>query len=211
MNNMLQGVFEDVLVGNKDEVENGVILALETCIPADEILNKSLIAAMTEVGKRFENGDLYIPEMLISARAMQAGLAILKPHLLAGEVTVTGKVIIGTVKSDLHDIGKILVAMMLEGVGFQVIDLGTNVAPEKFVEGIQTYNPDIVAMSALLTTTMQNMKATIDAIEKANLRDRVKIIIGGAPVTDDFAMQISADGFAPDASRATSLAKSLVV
>ena len=148
--------------------------------------------------------------MLISARAMKAGLEILKPLLVDADIKPTGKVSIGTVKGDLHDIGKNLVAMMLEGAGFEIIDLGTDVSPEAYIESIKNDNVDIVGMSALLTTTMPNMETTIQAISEAGLRKDVKIIIGGAPVTEDYAIKIGADGFAPDASQAASLAKSLV-
>ena len=169
-----------------------------------------MIAAMKEVGRLFEEGDYFVPEMLIAARAMQAGMALLKPHLLSSEVKSAGRVAIGTVKGDLHDIGKNLVALMLEGAGFEVIDLGVDVPPEKFVDAITNSGADIVAFSALLTTTMPNMKVTIDAIQAAGLRDKVKVIIGGAPVTQAYADQIGADGYSADASRAVSLAKSLM-
>jgi len=169
-----------------------------------------MIAAMKEVGKRFEEGEYFVPEMLISARAMQSGLTLLKPSLANTGVKAAGKVVIGTVKGDLHDIGKNLVALMLEGAGFEVKDLGVDIAPEKFVQAIETENANIVALSALLTTTMSNMKATVDAIQQAGMRERVKIMIGGAPVTQDYANQIGADGFAADASRAVSMAHSLL-
>ena len=206
----LISVYEGVINGKKIEVENRVKEALEEGVPPEKILNKGLISAMGEVGRLFECGEFYIPEMLIAARAMQAGLTILKPHLVEQGVRMVGKVIIGTVKGDLHDIGKNLVAMMLEGAGFEIVDLGTNVSPEKFAESIQEHNPHLLGMSALLTTTMQNIEATIETIERMNLRNLVKIIVGGAPVTDDFASKIGADGYAPDASRAVTLAKSLI-
>jgi 5-methyltetrahydrofolate--homocysteine methyltransferase len=148
--------------------------------------------------------------MLISARAMQSGLAVLRPHLAKADIKAAGTVVAGTVKGDLHDIGKNLVCMMLEGSGFEIRDLGTDVSPEKFVEAVRAGGVDLVALSALLTTTMPNMKATIDALNAAGLRENVKVMIGGAPVTDSYAQQIGADGFAPDASRAVALAKSLV-
>lgn len=165
---------------------------------------------MAEVGRRFEEGDYFVPELLIAAHAMQAGLASLKPHLQQGELKAAGTVVIGTVKGDLHDIGKNLVAMMLEGAGFEVIDLGADVPPEKFVDAVRTNGAQIVAMSALLTTTMPNMKATLDALQAAGIRQQVKVMVGGAPVTDSYASQIGADGFAPDASRAVHLARSLL-
>jgi 5-methyltetrahydrofolate--homocysteine methyltransferase len=165
---------------------------------------------MTEVGRRFEEGEYFVPEMLISARAMQSGLAILKPLLVASEVAATGKVVIGTVKGDLHDIGKNLVGMMLEGAGFELVDLGTDIGPEQFVQAVRDHQPDLLGMSALLTTTMPSMKTTVDALVEAGVRDRVKVIVGGAPVTQEYATGIGADGFAVDASRAATLAKALV-
>jgi 5-methyltetrahydrofolate--homocysteine methyltransferase len=164
---------------------------------------------MAEVGARFERGEFYVPEMLVAARAMQAGLAVLKPHLAEGGVQMRGKVVIGTVKGDLHDIGKNLVAMMLEGAGFEVIDLGTDVAPEKFAAAVREHKPSLVGMSALLTTTMKAMQPTIEAIEDIGLRTQVKVLVGGAPITEDFAKSIGADGYAADASRAVAIAKSL--
>jgi 5-methyltetrahydrofolate--homocysteine methyltransferase len=163
---------------------------------------------MDEVGRRFEEGDFFVPEMLIAARAMQAGLRLLKPHLVAGESKTAGKVAIGTVKGDLHDIGKNLVAMMLEGAGFEVRDLGVDVAPDVFVRAAQE-GVQIIGMSALLTTTMGQMSTTIEALKAAGLRDRVKIMIGGAPVTQDYANQIGADAFASDASSAVRTARAL--
>jgi 5-methyltetrahydrofolate--homocysteine methyltransferase len=165
---------------------------------------------MNHVGKMFEEGEFFIPEMLIAARAMQAGLAVLKPHLMQADVKATGRVVAGTVKGDLHDIGKNLVCMLLEGAGFEIIDLGTDVVPEKFVEVVKEGKADIVALSALLTTTMPNMKVTIEALKNAGVREKAKVIIGGAPLTQAYADQIGADGYAPDASRAVALAKSLM-
>jgi 5-methyltetrahydrofolate--homocysteine methyltransferase len=165
---------------------------------------------MGEVGRLFEAGEYYVPEMLISARAMQAGLGLLKPLLVDSDIKPTGNVVIGTVKGDLHDIGKNLVGMMLEGAGFEINDLGTDVTPENFISVINEGDVDILAMSALLTTTMPMMETTIKAVDEAGLRNAVKIIIGGAPVTNEYAEKIGADGFAPDASQAASLAKSLV-
>jgi 5-methyltetrahydrofolate--homocysteine methyltransferase len=165
---------------------------------------------MTEVGKKFEEGEYFVPEMLISARAMQSGLAILKPLLVASDVRATGKVVIGTVKGDLHDIGKNLVGMMLEGAGFELIDLGTDVRAEQFVTAVRENAPDLVAMSALLTTTMPAMKSTVEALVEAGVRHQVKVIVGGAPVTGEYAAKIGADGYAADASRAAALATRLV-
>lgn len=169
-----------------------------------------MIAAMREVGVRFEAGDYYVPAMLIAARAMQGGMMILKPYLQQTNRRSSGKVVIGTVKGDLHDIGKNLVALMLEGAGFEIKDLGVDGQIEEFIRGAQEEMPDIVVMSALLTTTMQMMKQAIDAFAAAGLRDRVKFIIAGAPVTETSASLIGADGFSRDASRAVNLALSLI-
>jgi len=209
MEALIQKMQENVINGQRAEVETLVRQAMEANIPPDEILNSGLIAAMKEVGARFEAGDFYVPEMLIAARAMQAGLAILKPHLVQSGVEAVGKVVIGTVKGDLHDIGKNLVAMMLEGAGFEIIDLGTDAAPDKFVSAVKESNAKVVGMSALLTTTMSNMKLIIAGLKEAGLRDSVKVMVGGAPVTETFAKEIGADGYAPDASRAVALAQRL--
>jgi 5-methyltetrahydrofolate--homocysteine methyltransferase len=167
----------------------------------DTILNDGLIAAMKQVGELFEQGEYFVPEMLVSARAMSAALQVLKPFLVQQGVKPIGKVAIGTVKGDLHDIGKNLVAMMLEGSGYEIMDLGCDVGPDKFIQAVQN-GASVVAMSALLTTTMANMKGIIDAIKNAGLRDKVKIIVGGAPLTDTYASEIGADAYSPDASSA---------
>jgi len=205
----LEDIYQNVIDGQAPAVEAGVKAALAEGIKPDVILTKALIAAMDEVGSRFEAGDFFVPEMLIAARAMQAGLALLKPHLADADVKSAGKVAIGTVKGDLHDIGKNLVAMMLEGAGFEVIDLGVDVAPDAFVKAVQN-GAQVVGMSALLTTTMSNMQRTIDTLVSAGVRDQVKVIVGGAPVTEDFAKKIGADAFAPDASSATRMVRQLV-
>ena len=210
MDERLQKIYDSVLNGEMDEVTAHVQAALDAKIDPGIILNGGMISAMQEVGRLFEEGEYFVPEMLISARAMQTGLALLKPHLVQANVQSSGKVVVGTVKGDLHDIGKNLVAMMLEGAAFEIIDLGTDVSPEKFVEAVKAHQPAVVGLSALLTTTMPNMKTTIEALKTAGLRDRVKVIIGGAPVTAAYARDIGADGFAPDASRAVALTKSLV-
>jgi 5-methyltetrahydrofolate--homocysteine methyltransferase len=202
-------IFDNVIEGAAPAVEAGVKQALAEGIGADVILKEALIAAMDEVGKQYEEGDIFVPEMLIAARAMQAGLALLKPHLVGGANESAGKVAIGTVKGDLHDIGKNLVAMMLEGAGFEIIDLGVDVPPQAFVDAVGK-GATVIGMSALLTTTMSNMGVTIEALKAAGLRDKVKVMIGGAPVTQDFATQIGADGFAPDASSATRVARELL-
>jgi 5-methyltetrahydrofolate--homocysteine methyltransferase len=206
----LEKIFEGILDGNANLVVAEVQKALDAGIGAADILNKGMIAAMGEVGRLFEEGEYFVPEMLIAARAMQKGLEILKPYLAEADVQSSGKVAIGTVKGDLHDIGKNLVSMMLEGAAFEVIDLGTDVSPGRFIQAVKENGAQIIAMSALLTTTMPNMKNTIEALKEAGLRDKVKVMIGGAPVTQNYADQIGADGFAEDASRAVAKAKSLL-
>lgn len=205
----LEQIYQNVIDGQAPSVEAGVRAALQAGISANDILNQSLIAAMDEVGQRFEAGDFFVPEMLIAARAMQAGLQLLKPHLIESGIKAAGKVAIGTVKGDLHDIGKNLVAMMLEGAGFEVKDLGTDVSPDAFVQAARD-GAHIIGMSALLTTTMVNMQQTINALQSAGLRGQVKVVIGGAPVTDAYAQQIGADAFAPDASSATRVVRQLL-
>jgi 5-methyltetrahydrofolate--homocysteine methyltransferase len=205
----LKQLTQFVIEGNASEVEAGVQSALAADIHPNTILHEALIPAMDEVGRRFEEGDFFVPEMLIAARAMQAGLRILKPHLVSAETRSAGTVAIGTVKGDLHDIGKNLVAMMLEGGGFEVRDLGVDIAPDAFVKAAQE-GVQILCMSALLTTTMSNMSVTIDALKAAGLRDRVKVMIGGAPVTQDYANKIGADAYAPDASSAVRAARELM-
>ena len=203
-------IYKAVLDGNTREVRVGVEAALKEKITADEIMQNGPIAAMKEVGRLFEEGEFFVPEMLISARAMQSALVLLKPFLAASGAKAAGRVAIGTVQGDLHDIGKNLVGMMLEGAGFEVIDLGTDVQPENFVDAVETKHADIIALSALLTTTMPKMQETIDALKAASLRDKVKVIIGGAPVTETYAQQIGADGYGPDASAASRLATKLM-
>jgi 5-methyltetrahydrofolate--homocysteine methyltransferase len=204
-----QEIYQAVLEGDLELTKEKVQAALSSGLTASDILQNGLIAAMGEVGRLFEEGDCFVPEMLVSARAMQAGLEILKPLLAQAGIEPVGKAIVGTVKGDLHDIGKNLVAMMLEGAGFKVVDLGVDVPVEKFVSALQE-GADILGLSALLTTTMPSMENTIKAIEAAGLRNRIKIIIGGAPVTAEYARQISADGFASDAGQAVTVAKSLI-
>lgn len=210
MDEKLKAIFDGIVEGDNASVSQKVQEALAAGVGASSILNDALIPGMAEVGRLFEEGEYFVPEMLISARAMKGAMAFLKPHLQAGDVKFSGKVVIGTVKGDLHDIGKNLVSLMLEGAGFQVQDIGSDVTAEKFVESVKANDANIVAMSALLTTTMVNMKGAITALEEAGLRDKVKIMVGGAPVTEAFAKQIGADGYAPDASRAVAVAKSLV-
>jgi 5-methyltetrahydrofolate--homocysteine methyltransferase len=209
MNEKLTQVYQAVLNGEMHDTGPKVQEAIDAGLSADEILNNGLIAAMGEVGRLFEEGEYFVPEMLIAAKSMQSGLNLLRPLLVESGIKPKGKVVMGTVKGDLHDIGKNLVSMMLEGAGYEVEDLGTDVAPETFVEALQA-GADIVGLSALLTTTMPSMESTIKAIEEAGVRDQVKIIVGGAPVTQEYADQIGADGFAADASRAAALANSLI-
>jgi len=210
MEAVLQKIYDNVMNGQAGAVEAGVQDALQAGIEAAVILNEGMIAAMAEVGRLFEEGEYFVPEMLIAARAMQAGLAVLKPQLIESDVQSTGRVVIGTVKGDLHDIGKNLVAMMLEGAGFEIFDLGTDVSPERYVQAARETDAHIVAMSALLTTTMPAMESTIAALQEAGLREQVRVMVGGAPITQDYANRIGADGFAPDASRAVTAAKALV-
>jgi len=210
MNKNLAAIYQSVVEGESSQTAKKVQEALDEGINAEVILNEGMVSAMSEVGRLFEQGEYFVPEMLISARAMQEGLSVLKPALAKAEVRSTGKVVIGTVNGDLHDIGKNLVGMMLEGAAFEVIDLGTDVPPERFVEAIKTNGAQIVAISALLTTTMNNMKGVIQAICDAGLRKNVKIIVGGAPLSAEFAQSIGADGYSADASKAVALAKSLI-
>jgi 5-methyltetrahydrofolate--homocysteine methyltransferase len=206
----ITAIKQAVIDGNMETTQVNVQAGLDSGISAQKILQEALIPAMDEVGSLFEAGELFVPEMLIAARAMKAGLLILKPFLVESGVKPLGKVVIGSVQGDLHDIGKNLVSMMLEGAGFEINNLGTDVSAEQFISAIED-GADIVGLSALLTTTMTNMEIIIKSIEEAGLRSKVKIIVGGAPVTDEFAVQIGADGYAPDASKATTLAKSLLL
>ena len=210
MDPVLQQIFDAILNGDTGAVPGLVQQALDGGSAPETILNQAMIGAMTEVGRLFEDGEYFIPEMLVSARAMQSGLAVLKPHLAGSSLTSSGTVVAGTVKGDMHDIGKNLVSMMLEGAAFKIVDLGAGVSPEKFVEAARAHDAQIVAMSALLTTTMPGMRATIRALQEAGLRERVKVMVGGAPVTQAFADEIGADGYAPDASRAVAKAKELL-
>jgi 5-methyltetrahydrofolate--homocysteine methyltransferase len=206
----LEFVSEAVLTGDAEAAAAETETALDAGTTAADILHKACIPAMTEVGRLFEEGEMFVPEMFIAARAMQSALEILKPQLVETGVEAVGKVVIGTVAGDLHDIGKNLVAMMLEGAGFEIIDLGTDVKPTDFVAAVREHEPDLVGMSALLTTTMTSIGKTIDALTEAGLRGKVKVIIGGAPVTQAFADQIGADGYAEGAEGAARLANSLL-
>jgi 5-methyltetrahydrofolate--homocysteine methyltransferase len=197
----LNEVYEAVLNGDREGAAAAVGAATEAGASAVEILNKGLLPAMAEVGRRFEAQEYFVPEMLVSARAMQTGLTLLRPALAKAGAKPLGKVILGTVQGDLHDIGKNLVAMMLEGAGFEVLDLGVDVPAQRFVAAARD-GGDVLALSALLTTTMPQMKVVIGALEEAGLRSKLKLIVGGAPVTQGYADSIGADGYAPDASSA---------
>ena len=200
-----------VIDGDAARVKELTQQALDAGDGPQSLLDEALIPAMDVVGEKFSNREFFIPEMLIAARAMQAGLGLIKPLLTAGESRSKGKVVIGTVKGDLHDIGKNLVGMMLQGAGFEVVDLGADVKPAKFVEAVQAQKPDFIMMSALLTTTMLSMKDTMAALKEAGLRDGVKVGVGGAPVTQRFADEIGADFYAPDATGAVGKAKEVMV
>lgn len=207
---ILKEISENLQKGNAPKVGELVKTALEQGISPKDILEQGLIDGMDKVGVKFKNDEIYVPEVLIAARAMHAGMDVLKPILTNSGVEPIGKVVIGTVKGDLHDIGKNLVKMMMEGAGFEVIDLGVDVTADKFIETVKESKSDILAMSALLTTTMPYMKTVIEAVEEAGLRDQVKIIVGGAPITDNFAKEINADGYAPDAASAVDKCKELL-
>jgi 5-methyltetrahydrofolate--homocysteine methyltransferase len=207
---ILQGLYDDTLVGNAPSVKELTERGLEMGMDPEKLLYDALIPSLEEVGARFERGDFFVPEMLIAARAMQGALDILRPLLAETGAKPVGTFVMGTVKGDVHDIGKNLVNIMLEGAGFTVHDLGVNVAPERFVEQIIEHEPDIVGFSAFLTTTMPMFKANINAIEKAGLRDKVIVMVGGAPVTQQYADAVGADGYAADASTAVRMAKELI-
>ena len=210
MEQAIQEIFDSIIGGEKDETVEKIKAAIHSGLPIETIVNGGMIGAMSEVGRRFEQGEYFVPEMLVAARAMQHGMAVVKPYLATSGIKAAGIVCIGTVKGDLHDIGKNLVSVMLEGAGFTIKDLGTDVSTEKFVEAVRTHQPDILAMSALLTTTMPNFTPVIEALKQAGLRDTVKVLVGGAPVTTEFARDVGADAYAPDASRAVGAAKQLV-
>ena len=206
----LKELHDAILCGNAKKAEAVTKAALAEKADPSELISKFMIPAMDEVGKRFECNEYFVPELLIAARAMKVSLELVAPLLLAAGVERTGRVVIGTVQGDLHDIGKNLVASMLEGSGFEVVDLGVDVSPEKFVAAAKEKEGTIVAISALLTTTMTMMKAVVQALEKAGIRDRTKVIVGGAPITRAFADEIGADGFGENASNAVAVARKLV-
>jgi len=203
-------IYQAVLEGDLETTKSLVESRLKTGSSADSILRGGMIPAMSEAGRLFEEGEYFVPELLIAARAMQGGLELLKPLLVAEDVKPVGKIVIGTVKGDLHDIGKNLVGMMLQGAGFEVTDLGSDVDAQKFVDAVKSSGATVIGMSALLTTTMSNMPSTIEALKIAGLRDKVKVLVGGAPLTKAYADQIGADGYAPDASQAAKLALSFI-
>lgn len=207
---VFEKIAAQVVNGDSESVSGLVQEALSRNHFAEEVLNKGLVVGMGIVSERFKNNECFIPEVLVSARAMNAGLDILNPLLTAAKIKARGKVVIGTVKGDLHDIGKNIVAMMLKGAGFEVIDLGADVPKEKFIEAVQTKEADVVGMSALLTTTMIYMKEVIESLKSVHLKSSVKVIVGGAPLTEDYAQKIGADGYSPDAASAVDLTKSLL-
>jgi 5-methyltetrahydrofolate--homocysteine methyltransferase len=206
----LQDIRDKTVVGDRNAVEQLVGQAVEEGVPAGEIISGYLIPALAEVGDRFERGEIFVPEMLLAARAMQTGVSVLEPFLMGSEVEKVGRMVIGTVKGDLHDIGKNLVRMMFEAAGFDVIDIGIDVSAEAFVGAVKENNPDIVGMSALLTTTLPAVGTTIEALVKAGVRDSVKVLVGGAPVTQAYADRVGADGYAPDAAAAARRGKELL-
>ena len=207
---LLQMLYEETLVGNAPAVKDGVNQGLADDLEPERMLYDALIPSLEEVGARFERGDYFVPEMLIAARAMQGALDILRPLLAETGTKPIGKFLMGTVKGDVHDIGKNLCNIMLEGAGFEVIDLGVNVPPERFVEQINEHEPDVVGFSAFLTTTMPMFKANINALQKSGIRDNVIVMVGGAPVTQEYADAVGADGYSADASSAVKLAKQLI-
>ncbi|HBY95995.1 MAG: corrinoid protein [Ardenticatenaceae bacterium] len=210
MNEILEDLRESILSGDRARLQEQINGAIEAGLDPVVILNDGMVAAMKEVGRLFECGEYFVPEMMRAARAMKDGLAILKPSLQRAALESSGKVIAGTVQGDMHDIGKNLVCMMLEGAGFEIQDLGIDVSPAQFIDAVRASGADILAMSALLSTTVLNMKVTIEALERAGLRDKVKVIVGGASVTESSARQVGADGYAPDASQAVALVQSLI-
>ena len=207
---ILKGLYDETLIGNAPEVKDLVNQGLADGLGCESMLYDALIPSLEEVGARFERGDYFVPEMLIAARAMQGALDILRPLLAETGAKPIGTYVMGTVKGDVHDIGKNLVNIMLEGAGFTVYDLGVNVAPEVFVQQVQEHQPDVVGFSAFLTTTMPMFKANINALQKAGIRDDVIVMVGGAPVTQEYADAVGADGYAADASTAVRLAKDLI-
>ena len=210
MSRLYERISTAIIEGEAEKTAQLVQKALDQGLVAKEILDSGMVVGMGEVGVRFKAGDMFVPEVLMSADSMQAGLNVLRPRLVESGVKLIGKILMGTVNGDLHDIGKNLVNMMCEGAGFEIIDIGFNVDPEKFIEAIKEHQPDVVGMSAMLTTTMRAMAQTIKAIEEAGLRDQVKVMVGGAPVDAAFAERIGADGYGSNAPAGSDLAKKFV-
>ena len=210
MSRLYERISTAIMEGDADKTAKLVQRAIDQELEAKDILDNAMVVGMGEVGVRFKAGDMFVPEVLMSADSMQAGLEVLRPHLVASGVKLIGKILMGTVKGDLHDIGKNLVNMMCEGAGFEIVDIGFNADPEKFIEAIKEHQPDVVGMSAMLTTTMRAMAQTIKAIEEAGLRDQIKIMVGGAPVDAAFAERIGADGYGSNAPAGSDLAKKFV-
>jgi len=206
----LQQIAENLMKGKANDVKALVEKALQEGEAPGKILNQGLLAGMSVIGERFKKNEVYVPEVLIAARAMKAGMSVLQPKLVAAGVEPVGVAVIGTVKGDLHDIGKNLVGMMLEGAGFKVVDLGIDCAAEKFLQSAREHKAAVIGVSALLTTTMTNMKSVVDAVKASELAGKVKVMIGGAPVTQAFCDEIGADGYAPDAASAADLARRLI-
>ena len=202
MTSVLDDIRSAVINGDRDTAKSLVEQSLAGGMDPTELLNDALISGMTEVGERFERQEFFVPEMLVAARAMQESLAILRPHLQAADVKPVGQVLLATVRGDLHDIGKNLVGIMMEGTGFEVVDLGVDVGPEQVVAAVKEHKPDLVGLSALLTTTMPMMRTIIEALEEAGIREQAKVIVGGAPVTQEYATSVGADLYAPDAASA---------
>jgi 5-methyltetrahydrofolate--homocysteine methyltransferase len=207
---VLEQISENLIKGKANDVKSLVQQAVSQKVHPGDILNKGLLAGMSVIGERFKKNEVYVPEVLIAARAMKAGMEILKPLLAEAKVEPVGTVVLGTVKGDLHDIGKNLVGMMLEGAGFRVVDVGINVEPAKFLEEARKNNAKIIGASALLTTTMTNMKEIVQTVKSSDLAGKVKVMIGGAPLTQAFCDEIGANGYAPDAASAADLAKKLM-
>jgi corrinoid protein of di/trimethylamine methyltransferase len=206
----LQPLYQAILDGDQKEAVTITQAAIDAGMDPDEVVKKYMISAMDEVGRRFENNEFFVPELLIAARAMKSSLGLLRPLLVESGVQSVGSVAVGTVKGDLHDIGKNLVAAMMEGAGFDVFDLGVDVSAEQFVEAVTEQKVQVICLSALLTTTMANMPATIEALTEAGVRDQVKVLIGGAPITQKFADDIGADGYGDNASAAVTQARQLI-
>ena len=207
---IVEQIKENLMKGKAKDVKEQVEQAMKQGVPAVEILNNGLLAGMSVIGEKFKKNEVYVPEVLIAARAMKAGMEILKPALAAAKVQPRGVVVVGTVKGDLHDIGKNLVGMMLEGAGFKVVDAGINVEPAQFIELARSNKAQLIGVSALLTTTMTNMKLVVEQVKKSDLAGKLKVMVGGAPLTQAFCDEIGADGYAPDAASAADMAKKLV-